>query len=122
MKARQAAQRLKRFEAEEKARKVIELDQMIQEFEQMAAELKRQVEAEEERTGIRDRSHFAYSTFARSAAQRHDNLMVSLASLKLQLADATIARDEAFADLEDSAPLDHGIRKMAHETSNSIGG
>lgn len=122
MKARQAAQRLKRFEAEEKARKVNELEQMIREFDQMAAELQRQVEAEEERTGIRDRSHFAYSTFARSAAQRHENLRVSLASLKAQLAEARIARDEAFAELEEAAPMDTAIRSVNHETSRSIGG
>ena len=65
MKAREAVLRLKRFEAEEKARKVTELEHMIHEFEVMAGELERQVHAEEDRTGISDKNHFAYSTFAR---------------------------------------------------------
>ena len=74
MKSREAAARLKRFEADEKARKVAELEHMIREFEGMASDLDRQVIAEEERTGVKDPAHFAYSTFARSASQRRDNL------------------------------------------------
>lgn len=105
MKAREAAQRLKKFEAEEKGRKVAELEQMIYEFDQMANELARQVEAEEERTGIHDSAHFAYSTFARSAAQRRENLLVSLASLQAQLEVAMAARDEAYAEIEDADPV-----------------
>ncbi|MFA9550732.1 MAG: flagellar export protein FliJ, partial [Hyphomicrobium sp.] len=74
MKSREAAVRLKRFQADEKARKVAELEHMIREFEGMANDLDRQVKAEEERTGVKDPAHFAYSTFARSAGQRRDNL------------------------------------------------
>ncbi|MEM7776813.1 MAG: flagellar export protein FliJ [Pseudomonadota bacterium] len=105
MKAREAALRLKQFEADEKARKVGELEQMIREFENMAMDLQRQVDAEEERTGVRDSTHFAYSTFARSAAQRRENLLVSLASLQAQLDAAVAARDEAFAELDEADPM-----------------
>ena len=51
MKARESALRLKRFEADEKARKVADLEHMIREFENMAADLDRQIKAEEDRTG-----------------------------------------------------------------------
>lgn len=95
MKARESALRLKRFEADEKARKVADLEHMIREFENMAADLDRQIRAEEERTGIKDPAHFAYSTFAKSASQRRDNLRTSADGLKAKLEAAQRERDEA---------------------------
>jgi hypothetical protein len=91
MKSREIALRLKRYDAEEKNRKVVELELMIRDFEQMAGELDRQIAAEEDRTGIKDANHFAYSTFAKSAAQRRLNLTTSVTDLKSKLA---LARDE----------------------------
>jgi hypothetical protein len=92
--------KLKRFEAEEKRRKVADIEAMIHEFEQMAADLDRQIAGEEERTGIRNEAHFAYSTFARAAAQRRDNLRASVAGLREKLELAVAVRDEAVAELE----------------------
>jgi flagellar protein FliJ len=95
MKARESALRLKRFEADEKARKVAELEHMIREFETMAADLDRQIAAEETRTGVKDPAHFAYSTFAKSASQRRDNLRASADGLKAKLEAARKERDDA---------------------------
>jgi hypothetical protein len=95
MKARESALRLKRFEADEKARKVADLEHMIREFEGMAGDLDRQIKAEEDRTGIRDAAHFAYSTFAKSASQRRDNLRASADGLKAKLEVAQRDRDDA---------------------------
>jgi flagellar FliJ protein len=95
MKARESALRLKRFEADEKARKVADLEHMIREFENMAADLDRQTKAEEDRTGVKDPAHFAYSTFAKSASQRRDNLRTSVDGLKAKLEVAQRERDEA---------------------------
>jgi hypothetical protein len=106
MKSRDAMLRSKRFDADEKARKVADLECMIREFEQMAVDLDRQIQAEEERTGIRDATHFAYSTFAKAAALRRDNLRASAAELQLQLDAAVKARDLAIADLDKSAKQD----------------
>ena len=47
--------RLKRREVDEKSRKVEDLERIIREFDQMAADLERQIQLEEDRTGIRDR-------------------------------------------------------------------
>lgn len=85
MKARDTALRLKQFEVDEKARKVADLELMIQEFDQMASDLERQIVAEEERTGVKDKAHFAYSTFAKSAAARRENLMSSCGELREKL-------------------------------------
>jgi flagellar protein FliJ len=94
MKARETALKLKRFETDEKARKVADLEHMIREFETIAADLDRQVQAEEDRTGIRDIKHFAYSTFAKSASQRRDNLRASIAELRVKLEAAQKDHDD----------------------------
>jgi hypothetical protein len=99
MKARESALRLKRFEADEKARKVADLEHMIREFENMAADLDRQIKAEEDRTGVKDPAHFAYSTFAKSASQRRDNLRTSADGLKAKLEAAQRERDEALEQM-----------------------
>jgi flagellar FliJ protein len=122
MRVREAAVRLKRFEVEEKNQRVSDLEQMINEFEQMAADLERQIEAEEERTGVRDRTHFAYSTFARSASQRRENLMASVQDLRARLTNAVTERDDAAAELEqaDTIQFRDGDRKrdeMGSDTS-----
>jgi hypothetical protein len=95
MKARESALRLKRFEADEKSRKVADIEHMIREFEGMSTDLDRQIKAEEDRTGIKDPAHFAYSTFAKSASQRRDNLRASADGLKVKLEAALRERDEA---------------------------
>lgn len=99
MKVRESVMRYKRFDADEKVQKVTALEQMLHEFEQMATDLERQIQAEEERTGVRDVNHFAYSTFARSAAQRRENLLVSITDLHDRLNAAIQERDEAVAEL-----------------------
>ncbi|MFT7576313.1 MAG: flagellar FliJ protein [Alphaproteobacteria bacterium] len=102
MKARESALRAKRFEADEKNRKVDDLEQMINEFERMAYDLECQVKAEEERTGVRDAQHFAYSTFARSAEQRRQNLLASVTELQGKLDSAVAERDDAVAELDEA--------------------
>jgi hypothetical protein len=99
MKAREVALRTKRFEADEHSKKVANLEAMIRDFQAMATDLDRQIQAEEERTGVKDSAHFAYSTFAKSAAQRRNNLRSSAAELTAKLEAAQKARDEAVEDL-----------------------
>ena len=95
MKARENALRIRRHVVDEKTRKVEDLEWMIREFDGMAADLDRQIQAEGDRTGIRDRAHFSYSTFAKSATQRRDNLRTSTDAMREQLAEAVRERDEA---------------------------
>lgn len=82
MKSRDALLKPKRFSVAEKSRKAADLETMIREFEGMATELDRQIMAEEERTGVKDIAHFAYSTFAKSAAVRRDKLRASVSDLR----------------------------------------
>lgn len=100
MKSRDAVIRLKRFEVEEKRRKVAEIESMIGEFNHMASDLDRQIAIEQERAGVSDVNHYAYPTFAKAAIQRRDNLATSVAGLEAKLAAARGELDEAMEDLK----------------------
>ncbi len=100
MKSRDGLIRLKRFQVREKRRQVAQIEAMIAEFERMAKDLNDQVVAEQERSGIKDTSHFAYPTFAKAAIQRRDNLLASVEELKGQLAAAVVECTEAEQELE----------------------
>jgi len=91
-----------RFEAEEKGRKVQDLELMVRDLEQVALDLERQITSEEERSGIKDPGHYAYSTFAKAAAQRRQNILASLTDLKARLEQAVVERDDALEDLQAS--------------------
>ncbi len=99
MKSRETVFKLKRFEADEKVRKVAGMEQMIRDFESMVGDLDRQIQAGEDRTGVRDPMHFAYSTFAKAASVRRGNLRQSIDNLRLQLEGAVRERDEVLAGL-----------------------
>lgn len=131
MKSRESLIRLKRFQAEEKRRRVRQIELMIAEFEKMARDLEEQIKIEQERSGIRDQNHFAYPTFAKAASQRRDNLRASAQELQTQLETAQdeliAATDElrkheqlAERDLERSgapaeeAPAEQGSRRGRH--------
>ena len=106
MKSRETLVRLKKFQVEEKRRKVVQIETMIGEFERMAGDLDREIAAEEERSGIRDASHFAYPTYAKAAMNRRDNLRRSAQELRIQLEDAKGAFDEALEELKKVELLD----------------
>jgi flagellar FliJ protein len=110
MKSRDSVVRLKRFQVDEKRRQVAQIDGMVAEFVRMSTELDNQIRAEEERTGIHDIGHFAYSTFAKAAMQRRDNLRASADELRAQrdVAHAGLAlAEEELQKLEAIAERDH---------------
>ena len=83
--------RLTNFEIAACRRRVAQTRSMIADFERLAAELDREVRAEEDRTGVCDPRHFAYSTVAKAAGLRRDNLLNSIAQLRIQLDTASAA-------------------------------
>ncbi len=92
--------RLKRFQAEEKRRHLVQIETMIADFDRMARDLDREIEVEEQRAGITDTAHFAYPTYARAAATRRDNLRLSADELKQQLDDARALYEVALEDMK----------------------
>lgn len=99
MKSRDTLIRLKRFQADEKRRRVGQIEAMIAEFSRMQAELDREIATEEQRSGNSDPSHFAYSTYARAARGRRDNISNSANELRTQLEEAKVQLEVAIEEL-----------------------
>ena len=106
MKSRDTLIRLKRFQVDEKRRKVAQIETMIAEFERMVADLDREIRTEQDKAGIHDPGHYAYPTYAKAAIQRRENLRHSADELKVQLDDAKAALQEAFEEMKKVELLD----------------
>jgi flagellar export protein FliJ len=112
--------RLRKFQVDEKRRKVAQIERMIAEFERMATELEREIKAEQDRAGIHDPAHFAYPTYAKAAIQRRENLSRSAGELKIQLDDARSALADAFEELKKVEMLDERDQMRERATDNAI--
>jgi|SRR5215467_2134476 len=106
MKSRNTLIRLKKFQFDEKRRQVAQIEAMITDFQRMAADLEREIVAEQERAGIHDPTHFAYPTYAKAAIARRENLKRSVEELAAQLAEAKAALQECFEALKKAELLD----------------
>jgi flagellar FliJ protein len=105
--------RLMDFEIAACQRKVAQTRAMIADFERLAAELDREVRAEEDRTNNHDPRHFAYSTVAKAASLRRDNLMHSIGQLRIQLS-ATHAALAMALEKSQSAAAGGEVLAMNH--------
>ncbi len=110
--------RLKKFQVDEKRRQVLQIETMIADFERMAAELDQQIEIEHQKTGISDVAHFAYSTFAKAAITRRDNLINSANDMRGKLEAAQDDLAEAIEDLKKVELLD--AREHAREEAEQL--
>jgi flagellar protein FliJ len=106
MKSRDTLVRLKRFQVEEKRRRLTQIEMMIAEFNRMASDLDREIAAEEQKSGVKDMTHYAYSTYARAARGRRDNLLHSAGELKGQLEEARAVFDQANDELAKAQVLE----------------
>ena len=117
MKSRETLIRLKKFQVDEKRRRVAQIRAVVAEFERMAVDLDVEVQAEQDRAGIHDPAHFAYPTYAKAAMTRRENLKRSAAELQGQLDNAQAALGEAFEELKKVELLDERdqLRERAEE-------
>ena len=113
MKSRETLIRLRKFQVDEKRRRVAQIEGMIADFERMATDLDREIQVEQDRAGIHDPGHFAYPTYAKAAIQRRENLTRSADELRVQLEDAKGLLSEAFEELKKVELLDE--RDQARE-------
>ena len=113
MKSRETLIRLKKFQVDEKRRRVAQIEAMIAEFQRMSTDLEREIQTEQERAGINDPTHFAYPTYAKAAIQRRENLNRSTDELRGQLEEARGHLADAFEDLKKVEMLDE--RDQARE-------
>jgi flagellar FliJ protein len=119
MKSRETLTRLKRFQVDEKRRRVAQIETMIADFERMAADLDREIAAEEQKANISDPAHFAYPTYAKAATQRRDNLRRSAQDLEGQLNDAKAELGEAFEELKKVEILEDRERASERAADNA---
>ncbi len=119
MKSRETLIRLKKFQVDDKRRKMAQIEAMIAEFERMAADLEREIRLEQDRAGIHDPAHFAYPTYAKAAIGRRENLKCSAEELRSQLEDAKTALAEAFEDLKKVELLDERDQLREREAENT---
>src|SRR5580692_9599791 len=119
MKSRDTLIRLKKFQVDEKRRKVAQIEGMIAEFERMATDLDREIRVEQDRAGIHDPAHFAYPTYAKAAMQRRENLKRSADELKIQLDDAKSALGQAFEELKKVELLDERDQMREREAEEA---
>ena len=119
MKSRNTLIRLKKFQLDEKRRKVAQIETMIAEFDRMAVDLEREIRVEQDRAGIHDPGHFAYPTYAKAAIGRRENLKRSADELRGQLEDAKLALGDAFDELKKVELLDERdqARERAEESA-----
>jgi flagellar FliJ protein len=94
----QALIRLKEVRIDIARRQVAQIGVMIADLDCMVATLENDIEAEQNRTGIRDPAHFAYSILAKATIVRRDNLKRTVTGLKNQLAVATVNLAEVLHD------------------------
>jgi len=120
MKSRDTLIRLKKFQVDEKRRKVAQIEAMIAEFERMAADLEREIKVEQDRAGIHDPGHFAYPTYAKAAITRRENLKRSADELRVQLEDAKLALGEAFEELKKVELLDERDQMREREAEDAV--
>jgi len=114
--------RLKKFQVDEKRRQVAQIEMMIADFERMASELDQQIEIEQQKTGISDVAHFAYSTFAKAAAQRRTNLLTSVDDLKAKLEAARRDHEEALLALKRLEPTEEHGRAQHKADPRAVAG
>src|SRR5262249_11433447 len=120
MKSRDSVLRLKRFEATERARKVASIETMISDFEHVAADLARQIAAEEERTGIKDSAHFAYSTFAKAAGLRRSNPLTWVTDRGVKLEAARTEHAEVVEEIGRLEPVEpRDVDRQLHKVERS---
>src|SRR4029079_18186990 len=120
MKSRETLIRLKKFQVDEKRRKVMQIETMIAEFERMASDLEREIKVEQDRAGIHDPAHFAYPTYAKAAMQRRENLKRSADELKGQYDDAKLALAEAFEELKKVELLDERDQQRERAAAEAL--
>ena len=120
MKSRETLIRLKKFQVDEKRRRVTQIEGMIADFQRMSVDLEREIQTEQERAGINDPTHFAYPTYAKAAIQRRENLKHSADELKVQLNEAKDALAEAFEELKKVELLDDRDRMRERAAEAAI--
>ncbi|MEM6761979.1 MAG: hypothetical protein AAF615_03795 [Pseudomonadota bacterium] len=94
MKPRESTIQAKEFQAAALRRQLSQFERMIGDLEVIRTELGKQIDAEERRTGVSDPGNYAYSTVARAARERRQNLSTTITDLSERRASTLEAIEE----------------------------
>jgi flagellar FliJ protein len=97
---------LKKFQINEKSQESTQINNMVTELARLTATLDLDITIEQYRSHICDPAHFAYSTYAKAAAQRRENIRHSMNELTKQLDTLKESLGEAIDDLARMARLE----------------
>src|SRR5262249_5908784 len=111
MKSRETLIRLKKFQVDERRRRVAQIESMISEFERISSDLERDIKIEQDRSGIHDPGHFAYPTYAKAAIQRRDNLKRWRQARSAKLEEGKAARAEQLEERKRVELLDKRTKR-----------
>ncbi len=120
MKSRETLIRLKKFQVDEKQRKVAQIETMIAEFERMAGDLEREIRVKQDRAGIHDPAHFAYPTYAKAAIGRRETFKRSADELRGQLEGVKGGLDDALDELKKAELLDERDQMRDREAEHAV--
>ncbi|MDP9139009.1 MAG: flagellar export protein FliJ [Pseudomonadota bacterium] len=121
MRSKETVLRLHRFKHEAKRRQVADIETMIAEFLKKQDELDAHIRMEESRNGVSDPAHFNYSTIAKAARTRRDNLLRSVGELRDQLEAAQGALREEESELRKVELLAEKEIESRHEAVPAAG-
>ncbi|MEM8551262.1 MAG: hypothetical protein AAGF45_02710 [Pseudomonadota bacterium] len=96
MKPRESTIQAKEFQAAALRRQLAQFERMVGDLEIIRTELGKQIDLEERRTGVSDPANYAYSTVARAARERRDNLTTTIRDLN----DRRAAANEQLAEID----------------------
>ena len=119
MKSRETLIRLRKFQVDEKRRRVAQIESMVADFDRMAA---RPRARDRDRAGPRRHPRsdaFRLSDLRQGGDRRRDNLKRSADELKGQLEDARMALAEAFEELKKVELLDERDQMRERAAENA---
>ena len=100
MKSHDSLIRLRKFEVDERRQKVADLEMMIDDFQNMARDLDRQVEVEQQRAGTSDMNDCRYPLWAKDAITRRERIVNSVKELEGKLDSARDDLTSSFEELK----------------------
>lgn len=90
----------KNFQVAERSKIIGNLEMTVAEFERSLAILNKEIESAENRNGIHDPKHFAYSLLAKATSERRDNVARSLIRIGDELSRHKVSFVEELEELD----------------------
>jgi len=112
--------KLQEFQVHSKRRQMVQLDRMIDDFEQMVRTLEEQIQSQQHQNGNNHHEHFVHTNFTKAARERRDNLHQSLKDLKKQRQHAAVELAEIEAKCQKMLLRKPPFRQENHSARSAV--